>query len=341
MLSKLLASVAGMGAPSDGSLDSSRIIQGMSRELKRGEKGYRPEAHIGDLYFEGREPPIINGEKGVRAVILHVRPGFVETAANGELGTLAVYERQPEDAFWREEIDDRGNTKKALRRAANKNIIIRTLFPTIALVAEDETVDFGALYTMRITGKAIGEFGRSFGKPLQRRANWIKDENGKLYQPPVFGVVTHLTTELTDNDRGDGWYIAHFKIVAKHGDPDGPTEADLETGLEIFQERAAWTATSYTPAPKIEGPPAPPPEGSAPPTQGPPPSALPPARTIKPGFTPIVAPTPASGAPGATVTTGKAYSDGSRPFAPADGPRPFAPLEDEREPGCDDDVDYS
>jgi hypothetical protein len=118
--SELLRSVAGVGAPSDGSLDSARVIQGMSRELKRGEKGYLPEAHIGDLCFEGRKPPTIDGEKGVRAVILHVRPAFVETAANGELGTLAVYKDQPEDAIWREEIDERGYTKKTLRRTTNK-----------------------------------------------------------------------------------------------------------------------------------------------------------------------------------------------------------------------------
>jgi hypothetical protein len=40
--SAIASANAGLGVPIDGSLDSCRIIQGMSEALKRGEKGYIP-----------------------------------------------------------------------------------------------------------------------------------------------------------------------------------------------------------------------------------------------------------------------------------------------------------
>jgi hypothetical protein len=74
MKSELLASVAGFGMPSDGSLDTCKVIQGMSAELKRGNKRFQEAARVGDIFFAGRNPPIIPGETGLNVLLIHPGP---------------------------------------------------------------------------------------------------------------------------------------------------------------------------------------------------------------------------------------------------------------------------
>jgi hypothetical protein len=297
--SELLSSVAGLGVLSDGSLDQCRIVQGMSGELKRGDKRYQPEARIGAFFLEGLKPPIIDGETGFKCVWVHTRPAVVESAADGSLGTLAVYRDAPGDALWREEIDENGRSRRVWRRQANRNILTRTMFGSFALV--NGKVDFDQLFVMRFTGKAVRTFYDDLVKPLGRRSMWVPDETGKRKPLPIFGVTTHVTTELASNANGDSWYVPKVEILAKVGDHGGPTEADIDVAKEIYEERQAHSEANYTPPPQLEDPPAPTVDGQLP--------------------SPIPAgpkPTPTLGTPGARITA-----------EPDEGPMPFAPLEDE------------
>jgi hypothetical protein len=302
----LLSSGAGT-VPSDGSLDSARVLQGQSAEVRRADRRYRAEARAGDFYFEGRDPPIVQGEKGVRAVILHAREVVVETPADGSLGTLAEYKLPPWDALWVDELDDNGKLKKNYRRTSTRTRLTNTLFLTYSLIGKDGRPDFDELYTMRVTGKAIRAFEKSFTNPLNRRSMRIPDETGTLHKPPMCTAVVQFTTELTDNGRGNDWYIPIARIVAVYGDKDAPSEADVETGLDIFAERERLAEVSYTPLP---APPA---------TFSPDPPAPPPETLIPFAAAPRPAPTPPAGTSGAHFTTGREI----------DGPRPFAPLPEE------------
>jgi hypothetical protein len=298
--SQFLSSVAGLGVLSDGSLDSCRIVQGMSAERKRGDKRYRPDARIGSFFFEGRDPPLIDGEEGFHAVWIHLRPAIVETPADGSFGTLAVYKNAPDDALWRDELTETGKTHRVFRRMANNNLLTRTLFGCFALIDNDGCVDFDALYQLRFTGRAAGAFHRNVVKALGRRSNWIPDENDKLHAPPIFGVTTHVVSELAGNDLGD-WYVPSVAIVAKFGDPGGPTEQDLEIAAEIYEERTKLAELSYTPTPN-EAAPAPAP--------------------IQPRPTP----TPQlGGTAAARFTSGIANNNEPRPFAPLPDRAPEGP----------------
>jgi hypothetical protein len=256
--SALLSSMAAMGVPSDGSLDSLRILQGTSRELKRGEKQYIADARAGDIFLEGHEPPLISGEKGLDTIILHVRPAILETPANGDLITIAEYREAPSDGVWAEEIDENGRKKRAFRRTSNRNLLKKTLFLSVALV-EKGRPNFDALHTLRVNGRGLTSFSEGFTKPISRRSMKIRSDDGQLFMPPIFGVVTHITTELTSND-SQTWYIPTFKITKKAGDVDGPTDDDLDEAQALHEERCELAKTSYDPLPAgfETGPPEPP-----------------------------------------------------------------------------------
>jgi hypothetical protein len=200
--------------------------------MKRGDKKFLPTARVGDFVFEGRKPPLIDGEAGFHTQIIHARPAYVETPADGSLGSLAEYKDSPGDASWREEVDEFGDKKQVLRRAANKNIIVRTVFLTIALIGEDGHVDYDNLYDLRVTGRGIAALKERFSKPLSRRSMRIRDDDGNLHPPPVFGVTVKITSELVGNARGD-WYVPTFEIIGKHGDPGGPIKDEIAAATEI------------------------------------------------------------------------------------------------------------
>jgi hypothetical protein len=145
--SEFLSSVAGLGVLV-GSLDSCRIIQGMSAELKRGDKRYIPDAKIGAFYFEGRDPPTIDGEEGFDAIWAHVHAAVIESPADGSFATLAKYKAAPGDAVWKEELDENGRKRNVYRRAGNRNILKRTLFGAFVLVDENGYPDFDAIYEL-------------------------------------------------------------------------------------------------------------------------------------------------------------------------------------------------
>jgi hypothetical protein len=315
--SSLLSPIAGLGVPSDGSLDSCRIIQGTSGELKRGDRRYLPEARIGAFRFEGRDPPIIDGEQGFHAQILHVNPAYIETPADGSLGQIAKYQHAPADASWLEEVDQNGKKRRVFRRVGNRNILQRTLFLSFALV-DEQGVDFDSLYVLRAQGKALGLFTETFTKPMSRRSMWVRAEDGKLYQLPVFGVFTHILSELASKDKGD-WYIPVVNIEAKYGDPEGPTDEEIAVGREIFEEREARAILNYDPAPEDAGPPAPP----APPE----PIAAPVSPTPQLGSQGAIETTGTAGTAGTAGTTGTRFSSGHAK-SPNDNVRPFAARKD-------------
>jgi hypothetical protein len=198
-------------------------------------------------HIEPKEP-LIDGEAGFHAQIIHARPAYVETPADGSLGSLAEYKDLPGDASWREEVDEFGNKKQVLRRTANKNIIVRTVFLSIALVGEDGRVDYDQLHVVRVTGRGIAVLKERFSKPLSRRSMRIRDDEGNLHPPPVFGAIVKITSELVGNARGD-WYVPTFEIIGKHGDPGGPTKDEITAAKEMFHEREAHAALSYAPTP--------------------------------------------------------------------------------------------
>jgi hypothetical protein len=336
-LSSYLSSTAGLGVANDGSLDSCRIIQGMSGELKRGDKRYLPDARIGDFVLEGRDPPLIDGENGFSCLWIHTRPAIIESPPDQSFGALAQYREEPSDAAWLEETDKNGRTRKVFRRTSNRNILTRTMFGTFALVNEDSLIDFDALYTLRFTGKAIKNFYNSVHNPLGRRSYRIPNENGVLEAPPIFGAITEVKSGLDSNDYGDSWYVASVKIFAKHGDPGGPTRADLNVAEEIYHEREKYAALIYTPTPRVE-PPEPPSETLRPAlTSRQTAVASPPSYASRRDFTPTAR-------LGSTDTAAQTPSSSphSAPDVGYEGQQPFAPLSDDMAdgPGPDDEILY-
>jgi hypothetical protein len=319
---EFLSSIAGLGVPQDGSLDSAGIIQSSSGELKRGDKRFDPDARAGDFRLEGRKP--VPGEKGFDCLVLHIKPAVVASPADGSLGTLAVYREAPEHSTWREETDENGKTKKVFRHLSTRQILTQTLFVTLAMI-ENGRVDFDQLHEMRITKGDAKRFSNTLSKALTKRSMLIKGEDGKLYVPPVFYVVTNFKTELTNKDQ-NSWYVSVATIGAKHGEPGGPTESDLQIARDIHEEREAFARVSYTPPPGDEGPPAPTPE-TAP--------------------IPAAKPTPALGTPegnGSRFTTGVSGNSNPRPFAPIErepeGPADYSDYIEREPEGPADYSDY-
>jgi hypothetical protein len=230
---------------------------------------------------------------------VHKRPAVVESPADGSFGVLATYREMPADADWRDEITETGKARRVCRRLANRNILVRTVFGAFVLVNKGGA-DYGQIFNLRFTGKAASNFYNNLDKALGRRGNWVRDENGQLHPLPLFGVYTKVTSELASNDHGD-WYAPGVKIDGLLGQPNGPTEEEITTALEIYNERVAWTATSYDPLPELEGPPDPGPESA--------PVPIAPASVSRPALQ--------------MVTTGRQlvapnYDQNDRPFAPVD-----------------------
>jgi hypothetical protein len=299
-----MSSTAGLGVSNDGSTDGCRIVQGTSGELKRGDKRYVQSARIGGFYFEGRNPPIIDGEEGFKCVWVHTHGAYLETPADGGLGTLAKYRNPPGDAFWRDEVDENGRERRVFRREGNRNIIQRTMFGSFVLLNDKGDVDFDELYTLRFKPKPAAAFYRNVDRKLGKRSMRILNENGVLEAPPIFGVTTHVVSNLDSNEYGD-WYIPVVEITAKQGDPGGPTRAEVKELEEIYHEREKYTELSYNPTPTGAEPPAPPEELETPRPASPSP--------------------PLSGS--APISRAPAHETEARLGAQtANGPRPFAPL---------------
>jgi hypothetical protein len=253
----------------------------------------------------------------VKVLVIHVAAAYVESAADGEFGELARYEEAPGDARWMEEVDEQGKRRRVWRRESNHNIVTRTLFVTFAPMGEDGRFDFDALFTLRVWGKAVNTFGASFVRDLNRRSLMVRGADGKLHPPAIFSVTALLKTELTGNDRGD-WYIPHFAVAVRPGQPGAPIDEDIEVAHEIYDERVAFTALSYDPTPKGPEPPAPPPEQIGP-SNG---------NGGEGGASAqLFAPTPPLGTPGAKFTTGIAAAGGGcqAPFAPMPDAAPDGP----------------
>jgi hypothetical protein len=194
-----------------------------------------------------------------------------------------------------EEVDKFGNRKRAFRRASNRNIIVKTVFLTVALVGEDGRIDYDQVYVLRFYGKGLAHLTERFTKPLDRRSMRIRGDDGVLYKPPLFGVIVQITSTLESNNWGD--CVPTLEIVAKYGAAGGPTADEFATALEMYKEREAWAALSYDPTPGVLEPPAPPLD------------ALALGQSVEQPSKPGVTPTPKLGSPEAAssrLTTGPA-----------------------------------